>query len=51
MLLVLNRTDLKRINILTYKSTAAKILVLWNLPALIIFGGIIHLGTTSGAIV
>ena len=36
---------------ITYKTTAAKILVLWNLPALLILGGIIHLGTTSGVIV
>jgi len=36
---------------ITYKSTAAKVLVLWNLPALLILAGVIHLGTTSGVMV
>tara|TARA_Y100001968_G_C19267993_1_gene672702 strand:+ start:485 stop:598 length:114 start_codon:yes stop_codon:yes gene_type:complete len=30
----------------TYKSTAVKLLVLWNLPALILFAGAIEFGNS-----
>ena len=30
----------------TYKSTAFKVLILWNLPALILLGGAFQVGTS-----
>tara|TARA_Y100001968_G_scaffold328542_1_gene375926 strand:- start:1636 stop:1806 length:171 start_codon:yes stop_codon:yes gene_type:complete len=30
----------------TYKSTALKVLVLWNLPALLLLAGAFHVGST-----
>tara|TARA_B100000700_G_C14527155_1_gene615824 strand:+ start:223 stop:336 length:114 start_codon:yes stop_codon:yes gene_type:complete len=30
----------------TYKSTAIKLLVLWNLPALLLLGGAFEVGTS-----
>jgi len=30
----------------TYKSTALKVLVLWNLPALLLLGGAFEVGTS-----